>query len=606
MRNCTLERLEDRRLLATFIVTSAADAGAGSLRDVVAQTNAAAGADQIRFDFATDTINLTGSEIAITDALALVGPANSPVTINATGNSRVFAIDASAGSVQIDRLHFENGNATNGGAILAASGVELSVRDSVFHNNQADDFGGAIYGANITLRLDGVSFTQNQADYAGAVLASGDIGVANSNFSANRAETAGAMAAFSSSGGNEPVRLANVDFLANRSRIGAGALLVNARHLGIEDSRFIGNISEGVGIDSADGYGGALYAYGSTDQPAETVNFLRVVIENNTANTGGGGAAISRVGDVVIEESRFASNQLLGTIANGFGGGLSLFQADSLTLRNSEVAGNNAGPNGDGGGASLSGVDDVLIENSTFARNQATLYGAMRHSPRFSADSPNASLTLLQTTVTENSADTVGGVGVRILSGTASSSFELSVVNSIVAGNVEPVGGTTPSNFDVTSTSPATIFTTFAGTNLLGTDLASDPDAAGSIFANDPVLRPLGFYGGPTRTMPPMLDASPAFNAGVNTFAADLNTDQRAGFVPRIVYGQVDIGAAEAVLAGDANFDGRVDLSDFVILRNNFGSNASVFANADFNGDGTVDLADFVILRNNFGRDLEL
>ena len=53
---------------------------------------------------------------------------------------------------------------------------------------------------------------------------------------------------------------------------------------------------------------------------------------------------------------------------------------------------------------------------------------------------------------------------------------------------------------------------------------------------------------------------------------------------------------------GDANGDGNVDLSDFVILRNNFGASGDVdVTTGDFNNDGTVDLQDFVLLRNNFG-----
>ena len=56
-------------------------------------------------------------------------------------------------------------------------------------------------------------------------------------------------------------------------------------------------------------------------------------------------------------------------------------------------------------------------------------------------------------------------------------------------------------------------------------------------------------------------------------------------------------------LAGDANRDRVVDLADFVILRNNFGTGRS-FVQADFNDDNTVDLADFVILRNQFGKSL--
>jgi O-glycosyl hydrolase len=55
-------------------------------------------------------------------------------------------------------------------------------------------------------------------------------------------------------------------------------------------------------------------------------------------------------------------------------------------------------------------------------------------------------------------------------------------------------------------------------------------------------------------------------------------------------------------IPGDANGDGRVNLSDFLILRRNFGSTSPEgFADGDFNGDGRVNLSDFLILRSNFG-----
>ncbi len=53
---------------------------------------------------------------------------------------------------------------------------------------------------------------------------------------------------------------------------------------------------------------------------------------------------------------------------------------------------------------------------------------------------------------------------------------------------------------------------------------------------------------------------------------------------------------------GDADGDGDVDLDDFVILKNNFGTAAgATCAEGDFDGDGDVDLDDFVLLKNNFG-----
>jgi hypothetical protein len=54
-------------------------------------------------------------------------------------------------------------------------------------------------------------------------------------------------------------------------------------------------------------------------------------------------------------------------------------------------------------------------------------------------------------------------------------------------------------------------------------------------------------------------------------------------------------------IPGDANGDGVVNLSDFLILRRNFGNDDAGFADGDFNGDGVVNLSDFLILRRNFG-----
>ncbi|MDP9174848.1 MAG: hypothetical protein M3O30_13435 [Planctomycetota bacterium] len=53
--------------------------------------------------------------------------------------------------------------------------------------------------------------------------------------------------------------------------------------------------------------------------------------------------------------------------------------------------------------------------------------------------------------------------------------------------------------------------------------------------------------------------------------------------------------------AGDANLDGKVDFSDFVILSNHYGGTFTNWDQGNFNYDSTVDFSDFVILSNNFG-----
>lgn len=50
-------------------------------------------------------------------------------------------------------------------------------------------------------------------------------------------------------------------------------------------------------------------------------------------------------------------------------------------------------------------------------------------------------------------------------------------------------------------------------------------------------------------------------------------------------------------VTGDANYDGRVDVSDLNMIRNNFGS----YAQGDMDGSGEVSIDDLNMVRNNFG-----
>jgi hypothetical protein len=54
-------------------------------------------------------------------------------------------------------------------------------------------------------------------------------------------------------------------------------------------------------------------------------------------------------------------------------------------------------------------------------------------------------------------------------------------------------------------------------------------------------------------------------------------------------------------LRGDADGDGEVQFTDFVILSNNFG-NPGDYTSGDFDKDGVVQFSDFVILSSNFGQ----
>src|SRR5439155_26827876 len=53
-------------------------------------------------------------------------------------------------------------------------------------------------------------------------------------------------------------------------------------------------------------------------------------------------------------------------------------------------------------------------------------------------------------------------------------------------------------------------------------------------------------------------------------------------------------------VAGDANHDRAVDLTDFTVLAANFNRSGVTYSQADFNYDGVVDLTDFTILASKF------
>jgi hypothetical protein len=57
----------------------------------------------------------------------------------------------------------------------------------------------------------------------------------------------------------------------------------------------------------------------------------------------------------------------------------------------------------------------------------------------------------------------------------------------------------------------------------------------------------------------------------------------------------------KAVIAGDANDDGAVDVGDLGILAANYGQSNRTWAQGDFNGDGAVDVGDLGILAAHYG-----
>ncbi len=200
-------------------VTTAADAGAGSLRDAMAQI---AADGTIDFDpaLAGDTITLTSGQLVAGRNMTIDGPA-AGVTISGGDASRVFEVSADAtvtiddvtvrdgagapqgggirnfGTLNLDRVvvtdnaevsagppNFQFG----GGGIYNGDGATLNLTDSTVSDNEATNHpGGGVYGFfNSTLNITRSTISGNlSGDVAGGIRSLGTTNVVNSTVSGN-------------------------------------------------------------------------------------------------------------------------------------------------------------------------------------------------------------------------------------------------------------------------------------------------------------------------------------------------------------------------------------------------------------------------------------
>jgi hypothetical protein len=289
------------------------------------------------------------------------------------------------------------------------------------------------------------------------------------------------------------------------------------------------------------GFGGAISVDG--DNATSALQITRSRFVTNTASSGG--AVSSAVGTLTITSSTFSDNRAL----NGDGGAV-LTQnnvlPNSALLIDASVFDQNRAPNGRGG-AIANGVNQRtaatgLVRDCTLSRNTANAAGAI--------SDVAGKLTQKGNNARQNSAmdngrgtDPMAGMGGALLIDPNLAGAN-PLANNIIAGNTATNAG--PDVYGAFSS---------LGHNLIGiTDGGTGFDAnLGDLLGTaanplDPLLNPLGFYGGTTQTMTLQYN-SPALDAGDNTQVTTA-TDQR-GYT-RIVNGTVDIGPVE-MQAGEFN-----------------------------------------------------
>ncbi|WP_165230648.1 choice-of-anchor Q domain-containing protein [Aquisphaera insulae] len=274
--------------------------------------------------------------------------------------------------------------------------------------------------------------------------------------------------------------------------------------------------------------GGGVASWGATTLTGCTIS-------GNFAGVSGGGVrsaaaanGVSAPASVTLTDCTISGNSAArdgGGVETGSQSlGQQVYQSATL-LNHCTVSGNSAG--GNGGGLDTGRFGTTTAINSTVSGNSAVNGGGLYAKGSFFYGNRYGTINLTNCTVSGNSASGNGG---GLVNGSIATT---TLVNTLVAvntaGTVGPDAlGTVVSN----------------GNNLIGeVDGSSgwvDTDLTGTVATPlDPLLAPLGLYGGPTETMP-LLPGSPAIDAGTAVDAPA--TDQRG--LPRV--GGVDIGAFES------------------------------------------------------------
>lgn len=467
--------LDDIRVINLPVVLNTHDSGPGSLRQTIAGAEAG---DTITFGPALSgqTILLTSGQITRGKNLT-IDASTLPGGITLSGNhaSRLFEVNAGTTNALLNL------------ALVGGNGVGTTFSGS----------GGAVFNAG-TLALTNCVVRDNEIPFGG---------VGGGLFT---------------TGAGSSATVVGCVFSTNRTTggsSGGGGIFADNSTLDCSDSIFFGNISSNTAgaihlISGATGTlarctfdGNTAPGGGAVRNTLATLMLTNCIFTANVATSDGG--ALWDQGTTVASQCSFTGNA-----ATNYGGGI--FSLENTTVNECSLVANTGAV-----GAALTSFGTVTISGCTVASNTATIAGggianagsvAINQSTVTGNLAPangggiysQNTLAVSQCTVVANTTAGPGG-GIVINGGTAS------LTNTIVAGN--------------SATSSTNIFGSFTGAN--------------NLTSGNPLLAPLGNYGGPTQTMPP-LPGSPAINAGgLSAFI----TDQRG--YPRTSGNAVDIGSVE-------------------------------------------------------------
>jgi hypothetical protein len=304
---------------------------------------------------------------------------------------------------------------------------------------------------------------------------------------------------------------------------------------------------------------------------ASNVTISGFTITDGSAGDENGGGGILNHGGLTLSDNSIVNNHAFTRRNDGIGGGISNSSGAALTVTGCTI--NDNVTDCEGGGIYSSNAQLTLMD-STISGNSAQSFGppcvgfgggifssggkatvtdsTVNGNTAFAGgggirNDGGGTLTIIDSTISENTAYFVFGGGI-------SNDGNLTLTNSTMSGNSAPQGGAIHN--EETTTIGDTLLNagasggTINGTaTSLGYNLASDDGGGvltglGDQINTDPMLGPLQNNGGPTFTHA-LLPGSPAIDTGDPNFTPPPFFDQRGPNFVRIFGGRIDIGSFE-------------------------------------------------------------
>lgn len=536
----------------THEVTTNASSGAGSLPVIMTQIQ---DGDTITFNPSTNgTPIIFTSYYTTARDFVMIGNDTTNTIISGGGTTHMYRL---TGEVEFNGVKFQDGLASQGGAIYVDNNGIVEFKDCMFQNNTATTGnGGAIYNFYL-----------------------GKFSAYNCQFYKNTATAGGAIYIGFGPKDQTDITLDNCTFKENlatgTSGTRGGAIYAYGSDLTVSNCDFEENSAYGSGGPS----GGAIYAYGTPTYDG------RITIEESTfssnraegdgtasgSNSSTGGALFFKTNVVpIVTNSIFYNNQCVGDVTGTAYGGAVYNDADSsITIYACEFENNLVTTQGSyyaTAGAIFHQGENITIENSSFYDNQVIAPDYIAQGGAITTNSGGDDFTLINSTFYNNS--TTGltrSIGGALYLGTSGDYY---IANNTIAGN-SCIGGTSRSegggayiergtNWElynnIFADNTAEIWGLDIVMNQSGFGVASTSTSANLVeddynygytsswaYTSDPGMDPSGIQdnGGPTPTVAITNMASEAINNADATYAPTF--DQRNA----TRNGNPDIGAYE-------------------------------------------------------------